>query len=600
MVSRFLQLRKNRPTYTVAREVDLVYANIGLITLGLLFTVVFIVGHVTHILPFPFWDGVSVAHFLDQPRVGLMSHISAAITFGDNEHRPIFPMIFWILDRSLFDGPGPFTLTVMFVLCLAICLMLASLFQRQTSSIGYAAVLAAVAAMIYSPGHFENLIWWKQLHVYMACGAALASLYLAAKVDTSKEATLDRRAAASVALALVASFSFGYGLLVWPLLVGHALFARWRRGEWLILITGIATLTLFLAAFPTAPTPAHGSVLENLMNPGAVLAYTLELTGFIARRIMSFIFPGQAAVLTQGFGLVMLLIALTGLVFAYFGNANADTKLRAAVLISGFSIGNALLTGISRVTVNQPTAPRYLIVSAIGIAATAAIVAILASRAKHPAPSAKAVTAALSFIFIIFAVSFLQSGRHGWNYLEDRAARGAVAADLKVTDVYPLLFDARGAKKLDEGVWPNFVIRAHNSGQFLGFGRQGTSLADTFQIAPEPCIGAIDALTASKSRAELFEVTGWARVGSQGQKRAEFVMFTDSNDIVLGVGLVRKNRPDVAARLSSTPGAIKAEQPAMAGFTGLMRTDSFNDLRAYATRGKSACRLKVGPIHPKP
>ena len=111
-------------------------------------------------------------------------------------------------------------------------------------------------------------------------------------------------------------------------------------------------------------------------------------------------------------------------------------------------------------------------------------------------------------------------------------------------------------------------------------------------------MGAIDSLVAAPGQSPLFEVVGWARVGSHGQGRAEFVLFTDRDDVVLGVGTVRLSRPDVAAHLSRIFAAFKGNEPEVAGFTALIRTDTFSGLKAYATNGKNACRLDVKMIGP--
>ena len=56
-------------------------------------------------VPFPFWDMIRVEAFLDD-HFDRGWNLAGLVTITQNEHRPVFPLLWWIADHAWFASTG--------------------------------------------------------------------------------------------------------------------------------------------------------------------------------------------------------------------------------------------------------------------------------------------------------------------------------------------------------------------------------------------------------------------------------------------------------------------------------------------------------------
>ena len=281
------------------------------------------------------------------------------LIFPDNEHRPVLPRLVFIADHHLADSLGLITLPVSLLCLLAVP---AVIFLAIRRGLGWKAALlaaSALAAGLFWLGHHPNLIWPKQLHMHMALLLAVLAAWAGAR---------ERWALAALA-GLAASFSFGYGLVVFPMLVIGVLLARAGGGQLarplgIVLGIGALTVLLYLATFQAGggagiqrglggPAGMDG-ILASLLDPLAVARYFLTLKAVP----LDFLLGSLGLKLPS---LVPLALAAAGIVLFAAGTLSAllsrrpvPPEQRMALLLGWFCIGTALMTALARAGLDEP------------------------------------------------------------------------------------------------------------------------------------------------------------------------------------------------------------------------------------------------------
>jgi hypothetical protein len=165
-----------------------------------------------HWVPVPFWDE------WDTPGAQIASYYRGTLNFAElvsqhNEHRLFFPRLVWLPMAILagWDVRHEMMLTFCFV-----CLGSIGLFQLLRpsggSERGWLFVFGLINLLLFSPRQYETFLVGAQGQTFVPTFALVLSLL----VNLSRS-SLPAKTIANAVLALISTYSFGNGMLVWLL-----------------------------------------------------------------------------------------------------------------------------------------------------------------------------------------------------------------------------------------------------------------------------------------------------------------------------------------------------------------------------------------------
>lgn len=265
----------------------------------------------------------------------------------DNEHLPWLAMPFFAADILLFGAKGIFLIIVILILNSAIALSLSYLINLNLCNPidRLMTVLLSISAFFWLL-HAENLIWPKQIHMYLSLFLFLAACLCMVRADRQMESQGGRAMIPVAAILLLltgSTFSFAYGIVGWIAIILSALTLRWPGRVILILIFGLlACLVIYLLNYAPQSLPSHHtSVADALANPLKFFWYILHYIGHPVRRLL--------------FGIreISLLLTLAAIIFSFwliYGAVQQRKSVGEAVLLAIllFSMGAADITALSR------------------------------------------------------------------------------------------------------------------------------------------------------------------------------------------------------------------------------------------------------------
>ncbi len=305
---------------------------------------------------FPYWDmaTVEIAYFSGHP---LSFWIPA-----DNEHLPLFAMpLFW-LDNVLFRAHGVLTQALMLMLAAWMGLVWAA--RALRASRGDVPVTIACAsvfvALLLSLQNWENLIWPKQIHMYLSLASFVGAGCLVARAGPPSRG----RVAGVGALLIVSIFSFAYGVVAWVAVLCLALARGWpRRGLAALLATFACCLIVYSLLYNRLTIRAYGNPLDSLLHPGLLARYELTYAAapfiHLAGAWPVFGDPSAAGRLVTAF----LLIALLPSAWSTLRRPPDETLTWSWLLIL-FTLGTGLISAMARARsfgTDQALSSRYFV-----------------------------------------------------------------------------------------------------------------------------------------------------------------------------------------------------------------------------------------------
>jgi hypothetical protein len=555
-----------------------------------------IIAVLTNRLRAPFWDMVPLEIYINERVLSHGFDLRAALTFPDNEHRPVFPMIFWIIDHVLFNSDGLFLIIVNLLLITAIATMVGRMALRAgVPFVPALAFLLLVPLAMLWPANWENLIWPKQVHVLLAVAAISGGFIGLVRADDLLRRSGPPRAifvsvALGLALFFVGMFSFGYGLVAWGLTLPLILVRSWHRRlrmSVFIVITVIIVAGLALYGSTYTIIGAHADPLQSVIRPFDLLSYVIMFMGAPAWFIVEGlggtprdIWPalaGTAGISTFGAAIVLMLKP---------GKAGADGAGAPArlffVCIAIWTVGVALLTALVRVNLSSPSGiSRYLIVP------TLFWLALGGWSLSGMRSSSRASNGAFLFGAVATACILVATFPYYFGIMQDRARlvrMAAISAVLKMPgaltgyilagndDALISAFmdeSARRGASIYRQAWPGWLGRnvhgmfgASESGRCDGFVDQIMPLAD-----------------------EGIRAVGWAW-DARKKVALQWLLITDMNGKVVGLATSGVARPDVSAYLHQR----SASRSGWEGFARVSTSD-FGSVYAVLNDGH-VCRLR--------
>jgi hypothetical protein len=311
----------------------------------------------------PFWDQWTMAPLLKKFHDG-------SLGFHDfwaqhNEHRPLFPRA---IDLGLAQATNwdiRAELYLNFAVAAGGFLVFVAALRRTLDRTEFM-VASIVAAFIYfSLFQWENWLWGWQLGWFLSGIAAAGAMWALAFVS-------DRPWRWSVALAgacgVLATYSLGNGLLVWP--AGVVVLALLRKPMRVWIALGILTSASYLYRYHNPP---------GLPSKMLFLHHPVQFGEFVLLYLGRMFAPGTGLGIAVG----AALLASFGACMVHVIRHRDDDGLvdRAAFWagLGAYALGGALLTSVARLGFGLEQAPssRYTTVAALFAVATMALVFVV-------------------------------------------------------------------------------------------------------------------------------------------------------------------------------------------------------------------------------
>jgi len=472
--------------------------------------------------------------------------------FRDNEHLPFAVMPLFLADSVLFRGHGLALIAGILLLNALVVGLVIDACRRHArcTPTALTTLAALIAASLFWLIHHENLIWPKQIHMYVSLACSVLAFRVLASLDdapTGGETPPIGKAVLACGLMTVGTFSFAYGAVAWVAAILLALVVRAPRRILGVLSLGfVVNLALHATFYNTRTLEDPSNPLVGVRMPLAVGEYVLH---YVSAPLFALIHPVLGRSLATSVSLGVAALGCLGAIYALLQlglrrQSTPDRLVRFACLLLMFTLGTALITALSRVTFSpeQAYAGRYAIIQVlfwIGLALM--LTARLAHHTRVYGTSLAVIAVALLALLVPSQSSHAQWSR---DYAEGHwtavlAVVNGVDDDQQLTSrLYPrrdvLDVVARGLAMRGWSVY--------SQPQPWWMGRPAASL---FVEAPaHRCMGVLDTASDLGRISNGVLVNGWAW-DVHAARPPEWIVLLDADGVVHSLGRSGLRRPDV-------------------------------------------------------
>ena len=522
--------------------------------------------------PVPYWDQWDELILSDKQL------LSPWLYSQHNEHRILFPRLFFAIDTFGFAETNEFN----FSCNIALPLVLAGLIvfvahrhvsRRKTDTLWIAGV---VLTLLFSAMQYENFVWGFQIQfwgVELAAAASISCLVLARRSWLSLTA--------SIGFSAIGVYTLASGITVPFLAIPLALWAQRSKAQ--ITVLSIAAVSLLASYLYGYVSPAqHSDPLFTIFRPGLVRYVVAEIGNPFGQIFSALVSSHRLImVLDSAFGTLGLgLFATTALVLLRRGRVVGGPQL-FFVGIAFFVVAVAFLTGLGRLEfgAGQALSVRYASPTLLFWLALA-MLAIF--EVQHHRPDLRLIATSLSLVLVIGLAweqsRFVKTGL-AWASPRREAMTGLLA---NVDDTEAL----KGIYPLPDRLKQLAVqLRARHLAVFADEWSTwlGTPLTSHIRIGNSAeCQGGIDLVTRLPvSGTAQWRVSGWS-LDNARRAPPQRLVLADSTGRVVGYALAGY----------ASPGHEKRS-----GWRGHFTADKTVSVMAYALidDGHTACPLPRTP-----
>jgi hypothetical protein len=477
-----------------------------------------------------------------------------------NESRPLFPKLLFMSLASLggvWDVRREMQATQGLVALVGAGLVFVWHKTIGLRPISIALPLVLVSAWLFAPAQYDNFFWGIQLIVYVPF-ACLTAVLVAAAAGYGLVPLL----AVSGIFAVVATYSYANGMMVWLFSVPVVAWAHWgmhRSRWWAWLVWASAWAASAWAYFHNLSAGAVPSTAAVLRSPIdgllGLLAYTGSTLSAHTQRLPVVDSKFQMAV-AAGSGVVMCLAAAV----AYLLRTRRPNGI-GPLVIWGTVAAYGLLSGVLTVVGRFSFGPEYMLTSRyVAFSNTILIGAIaLATLALRRSWLASAQPAR----FLVAGAGLLAAlGVAGLTAL---SARHAV---LSIEDLYRARLHAQAVLNFFQVAtpeelhllvyWSDTIVLERAPGLLRDGIRRDDGRATTYlpNRPSSPAAGCVEAVVADGP--QQSRVSGWSFLQRAGRP-ADAVLITAANGPghrPLAIGVPKRSRPDVATLVDSPIGFV--------------------------------------------
>ena len=536
----------------------------------------------------PDWDMVNVIDFLLGGVGGIAPNVLTTdlFDFTINEHQPYLAMLIWGVDAKLFDSYGLLPQILMQVFAVVTVIVVIGRKGISRPSWTSVAITISGCALILSPMNWENLVWPNQVHLYLSVLFSVLALSVAVSVAKLSWQHQIQRVLLCCFLAVCATYSFGWGLAVWPALLIHGLLFRWRwQATLTVLVFGVAIIALYFSRINF--THHDGGTSETLFDLISVVHFAaLQLAaplvfdgiGYAITYIVGYVFLGV-------FGFVSFKI--------YIRRQVIDDRQIRSLLVCLYCVGVCLLTALGR----DSLASRYMLIPILFMVAMPGLFPVRVPLESH----------GKRLIFVGFLLWNL--GLSGASFLFDDALRSRqfMIKDGAIAAAFDTEANHRGLSpdqdRINERVWPYYIEHHSDSSAINVLTWLGKSLSETVAVdvsdeGAHVCLGHVDLFENREGDPDIDVINGWVRLGPEGEREADWVIVANAEGTVVGLGATGRDRPDVASYLKANWFDNLSTKPNRAGFSGLIKSQPGDKLSLYAFKDGECCLFATDVIAP--
>lgn len=282
---------------------------------------------------YPFWDQWEMALPLIEIK---NNHLPIAFLFEQhNEHRLIFPKIVMLALAYFSDWNHAYELILGFCLASMIfCFSAKILYHKKEISDDIKFIgLLLISLTLFSIYQDENWLWGWQNQIFLSILAAMTSFYCLIFKTNSLGFFC------AILAAIVASFSFANGLLVW--LIGFFILLLFLPNKRFLSIWIVVSISIFIIYFYSYHSLAHHpSILVFLQIPHLFLGYVITFLG-------GAIFP-LSTVSRFILGILGVLAFIYISYFIFVKNKSQTPYVVFGLCLSLFGILSAFATAVGR------------------------------------------------------------------------------------------------------------------------------------------------------------------------------------------------------------------------------------------------------------
>jgi hypothetical protein len=538
-------------------------------------------------IPFPFWDMIGIESYLD-------GHPSPTVLdlyrdIRDNEHRPIVSFLFYIWDRNVYGDSGALLYAAIYISeAIVACSLFLSLtfLRRELDSSILAIFVSTVIYLFFTSLHFENLTWQKQIHEVSCLVFVTLGIFSAAMVSVrggvQHKLWFDiSTAAVSGVLCLLATYSFGFGLVSWVAIGMHALIARWRI--WPNLAFGaLAVATIASYAFTYVILAHHSNPASSLSRPLEIFEYGMRVLSPLPYNLFSNLgFGTYSVALTILISTIGIGVGLKEMRELYFLEPpDKQLKMRRivgyhAAMIFVSALGMALMTGLGRLTVNSGFDSRYSIIGSLFWSALLVLILVNSTAKKSSA-----------YVVCFGVVTALAGFLLGPTYdvqirsLQQEKFQAGTLATLNLF-IWPDLPALYPAPEPIQQVWHHPRLPFQSFAERAPFGWLGKSMLQ-FPAIPKSsqCHGHIDGIETPENVSKIVKVRGWAFIASLDAP-LKWIIIADGRSIARGVGVAGVIRKDVRTFFSAAGKNRNTINQLYSGFEVVADVESGNKLELW-------------------
>lgn len=476
------------------------------------------------------------------------------LTFRDlfqqhNEHRIPIPKLIYLAFAELTNWDLRAEMFFSVALCAGTSAGIYVLLRRTLGGPPRQLLLlwAAANLLIFSPTQAQNWLWGFQLQMFIPNLCLVMTL-----VILTSDSRWWRRFGASVFLIALATFSFGNGLLLWPVI---ALFlvlrgeSKWRIAAWLLAFASV--IALYFPGYYRVPRPQP--VTGNWLD---YLEYFLVFIGGALARGRD----GQLLLGAMMTGAVAL--AVYAAIFVHFLRARGEALRHAApwLALGPYVIGSAALAAYSRVNwgPKQALDSRYVTSSIYFYLGLIVLAAIAMRGTGHRGPRVAGALSVTKTVIInavvVLTLAGFPAGLEDMATLQRQHLAGLGALEFsKVIDTTQWL-------RRDLRMTPGFVpapseyVAALERLHLLQYPRRGSAVLEDAQHRRTRTPSEFGQADEFKQRDPAnFEISGWAILPESGRPAPLVVLAYRDGDRWIGFALcdVWEFRDDVVARQRS-------------------------------------------------
>lgn len=514
-----------------------------------------------HRFRFPWADFAAVTKALDANPTPTLADLYKMLSF--NEHRIVIAYYFYLLDRNYFESSSNFLFFAIyfFNMTLVASLLWPVLYMRRKFSALHLTLFAiSVIYWFFAAFNWENLTFQIQVCqtgclAFLSLGSLIAS-QVSVFNDSERSAGRDSLLAAITGVAgLLATYFFGAGLIIWPLIFAHAIVTRWRPGPLIIFgafgVFAIGTYAYWYLAIANFEGEAfHTPFGSAVSHPMRLAIFVLNVLAWPPSLMFEGILPPRLG------RWIMIAVSLAGCAVAF---------VRIFLIYVG-SLGFVPRPRVSPVLFFAA----MLVVSALGMSLLAGII-----RSGAMSGFGRSSYGVMGSIFWCGLLVLLLLD------LQSDLARKCLVGFAIVTvfmaytpwRLYEQNITERDQKMYQAGVlatfgldlaqMPSLSVRdpiamwrwPRSGGSYAErepFKWIGHSLADLPRsLAADHCIGQADSVRVLEGEPTILTVGGWSVI-SASDNRVHWVLLADDNDFVVGAGKPGLASPDVPGHLEGT------------------------------------------------